>query len=157
MGAGEFDGGLGLAGEDPLPELTAARNVTPPAALWFDGATADFLLDPANGLYLSLHPVDQQVALALCIRQNTLGSAPEVGNLLRTIRKLGATTAAAADTMVRNALSSLILNHDIDLRKVEVQTRTPQGQLLVAVSYHNLRRDSQVPRKILVNVTAPTR
>lgn len=154
MGAGDFDAGLGLAGEDPLPALTPPRNVQPPVALWFDGASADFLLDTGTGLYVPLHPVDQAVALALCIREGTLGSAPEVGNQLRTIRKLGPTTAATADTMVRNALSNLVQNKDIDLRKVEVQTRTPQGALLVAVTYHNLRRDAQQPRTVMVNVSS---
>ncbi len=152
MGAGDFEAGLGLAGEDPLPELSPARNVTPPDALWFDGATADFLLE--NGLYRSLHPVDQAVALALCIRQNTLGSAPNTGNLLRTIRKLGPTTAATADTMVRNALSSLVLNGDIEIREVQVQTRTPQGALLVAVTYKNLRKTAPLPQKIVANLSS---
>ena len=63
-GAGSSPAGAEPCGEYVLPAPVAARDVTAPASLYFDGATKTFPLD-ANGRYRSLHPVDQAVALAL--------------------------------------------------------------------------------------------
>ncbi len=153
MGAAQYPAGNGPAGEDPLPALTAPRNVQPPAALLFDGASRAFPLD-ANGLYRAIHPVDQRVALALLIALGTVGSAPSLGSSLRAIRRIVPTTPTDARNRIDVALSDLVAARDIEVTKVEVETRrAPTGSLLVAVSYRNLRLSalSSTPTRIVIN------
>ena len=75
MGAGDYAAGFAdIAGEDPIAVLSAARDLLPPRALAFDGETRTFLRDE-NGLLLSVHPIDQKVALALFIEQKKIAVA----------------------------------------------------------------------------------
>lgn len=139
MGAGDFEAGpLDPAGEDPVADPPAPRRVTLPAALLFDGATADFPLDSA-GLYKSSHTVDQRVALALIPRQGTVASVPGLGSRLRSIKRAtGALAVAKARDYVDLALAALVLAGDIEV--VDVQVESPgRGQIAVAVTYKNLR------------------
>lgn len=154
MGAGEFDAGEGLAGEDPVPAFAQPRNVTPPVALLLDGRTLDFPLD-TTGLYRSVHPVDQEVALALMAKFGTIAGAPDTGNKLRLIRKLGPRTKAEATNIVNEAIGALIAANDIKLLDLTIETRTPQGALLVAVSYQNLRLKPSQPRTVRISPNAP--
>jgi hypothetical protein len=138
MGAGDYAAGAGDAGEDVLPDVGPARQVTPPVALKFDGRTADFLLD-ANGRYLSSHPVDQRVALRLIVREGTVASVPGLGNRLRSIKRAsGAQAISQATDYVNLALAEIIAAGDISLDNVQVEY--PQrGQIAIVVSWTNLR------------------
>jgi len=137
MGAGDFGAGEGLAGEDVLPDIVP-RTVTAPIALRFDGKTRDFLLDD-GGRYLSVHPVDQRVALALLILKEKLASAPEVGSGLWKIAYAGGPTLIAeVNDHVRQTLQAMIKAGDIELLAVAVEIPA-RGTFLVQVDYLNKR------------------
>ncbi len=153
MGAGDDPAGDGLAGEDALVSSGPPRSVTPPVALRFDGATADYPLD-SEGRYVSIHPVDQRVALALIPRLGTVASVPELGNGLRSIRKITRATPNEARSHVDRALASLIRAGDIRLLSVAVETHPRTGAILCAVSYTNLRTSPPSKSALKVNLNA---
>jgi hypothetical protein len=137
MPAGTFPAGIGPCGLDPLPDPLPARDVSPPVALRFDGATQDFPLD-ANGRYLSIHPVDQQVALALLIGLGTLPSVPTVGAAFRQITRITNATETQAANMARAALAKLVAAKEVQIVTIDVEVRLPQGSTSIAVTYLNL-------------------
>lgn len=137
MGAGSFPAGLGLCGLDPLPNPVPPRSVTFPVALQYDGQSKDFLLD-ANGEYLSIHPVDQAVALALILGLGTISSAPSAGAAFRQIKRITNTTPKQAEDMVRAALRDLVNAKKISIVTINVETRMTQGSTLIDVTYVNL-------------------
>lgn len=137
MGAGDFPAGFGPCGMDPLPPPVPPRAVTPPAALRFDGATKDFLLD-AEGHYLAIHPVDQAVALALLVGLGTAPSAPAVGAAFRQIKRITPSTKVQATNMATAALAALVRAGKVGVLSIAVEVRLPQGATLIAVTYQNL-------------------
>ncbi len=153
MGLGSYGAGMGPAGEDPLAAASAPRSVTPPAALWFDGATRDFLLD-SQGRYLGIHPVDQRAALALLIAYGTISSAPTTGNKVRRIQKIIRSTPDQVRDYVSQCLDSLIRAGDIVVRDVQVETNRLVGSITLAVSYTNLRTSKKAAATIRVNLNA---
>lgn len=152
MGAGTFPAGQGGAGLDPLPTFPQPLTPRATAALYFDGATADFPLD-ANGYYLGIDPIDQEVALALLIRLGTLSSVPELGAAFRTIRKITPQTVAIATDMANTALADLVSAKQIEIVNIDVQTRPrPTGAVLIAVAYKNLTTKPATPAVIKLNL-----
>ncbi len=149
-GAGTSPAGEEPCGEYVLPAATAARIVSAPASLYFDGATASNPLD-ANGRYLSLHPVDQAVALALIVRQGTISSAPNVGAKFRTIKKIVGNTTAVADDYARQALATLLAAKSISIRSIEVEAFPKTGGLAIAVNYVNLRTQKPQTARTVIN------
>lgn len=137
LGIGWFPAGFGPAGYDPVVPPNAPRDVRPPAALLFDGETRDFPLD-ANGFYREVHPVDQRVALALCISRGAIASVPGIGNKLRTIQRV---RRDVAETLARNyineALAEMLSSKSIRIEKITIDTAVA-GRLLFAVTYLNL-------------------
>ncbi len=150
-GAGEFGAGEELAGEDGVPALSPPRNVTPPAALYFNGAT--FLFDDDGELLRSIDPTDQAVALALFIRQGTLASVPEMGATFRSIRKIDRYTPAKVNEALRLALASLVRAKSIEVVRVQVETQRVNGRIVLAVSYRNLRTTPPRPTTVQINLT----
>lgn len=138
-------------GEYILPATGAPRTVRPPVALMYDGATAANPMDPATGLYLEVHPVDQQVELALLITQGKISSAPNVGNKLRTIKKISISTPAQARDFVRQALATLVSAKAIKILSIEVKATARTGALAVVVNYTNLRSGRTQPVKTVLN------
>ena len=137
MGAGSFPAGFGPTGLDPLPPPPRARDVTPPAALWFDGATQDFLLDRSTGLYVPLHPVDQRVALALLVNLGSLSGAPAVGAAFRSITRITPSTKTEVVSDATNALLPLVQQRLIRVDDIAVEVYVIGG-FACAVSYTNL-------------------
>lgn len=151
MGAGQFPAGrFDRAGLDPvyLPVPTP-----PPAqivAIKFDPQTRRFVQN-ANGSFVSVHPVDQRVALLLWIEQGDIPSAPTVGRRIRKriARVDPAVIPQIAFDAVRTTLQPVIDAGDIRLgdpgaatqavrRGVDVDTSV-RGQAKIAVYYINLR------------------
>ena len=97
-GIGWFPAGIGAAGHDPVIPPGAPRDVYPPAALQFDGQTRNYPLNE-TGFYEASHPVDQRVALALSISRGAIAAAPNIGNRLRTIRRVRAAVAETASAL----------------------------------------------------------
>lgn len=151
MGAGNFPAGMGPQGLDPLPPPSPPRDVTIPAALYFDGRTQGFPLDAA-GHYVGIHPVDQATALALIVRLGTLASAPTTGAGFRNIHKITKAAANTATSMAHAALASLVQAQDIQILSIQVETKRTQGAILIAVSYRNLRTLPPKPATITMNV-----
>ena len=135
-GAGGSPAGLSPAGVDPLPPPVPPRFVVPPAALWFDGATKDFLLDPSTGLYVPLNPVDQQVALALLVNLGSISSATNVGAAFRSIVRITPSTKTEAVAFANNALVALVSRGFITISDIAVDVYA-LGGFAVAVSYVN--------------------
>lgn len=150
-GATSSAAGEGLAGEDVLPAISPARAVTPPAALWLDGATFTFLFDSA-GLLVPLDPVDHRVAMSLLVRQGAVAGVPALGSTLRAIRRIDARTQRTVEDAVAVALSALTAAPAaIRIERVEVQIRrAPTSGYAVAVSYTNLRTASRRARTVTV-------
>lgn len=152
MGAGSSCAGAWNAGCDPVAPPSPPRNVRPPAALYFDGATQDFPLD-SEGHYEGIDPVDQAVALSLILRLGTVGSVPGIGAAFRSIRRITPATKTTVIAMARDAIRARVQAQDIQIRAVDVEILTrPAGAILVAVSYVNLRRNPPKPTSIRLNV-----
>ena len=136
-GVGWFPAGIGPAGYDPVIPPDAPRDVRPPAALQFDGQTRDFPLN-ATGFYKESHPVDQRVALALSISRGAIAAAPDVGNKLRTIRRVSPAVAETlAKQYIREALADLTAAKSIRVDQIKIDLSVP-GRLMFAVTYLNL-------------------
>lgn len=140
MGAGSSPAGHGAAGADVAPDVAPPRNVTLPAAIAFDGASGDYLLDE-NGLYQALHPVSQRVVLKLLVKFGSIASSPTTGSKFNKIaRGTPAQREAQAKQIVKDTLKDDIAAGDIKLERVDVDTSSP-GATLTAIYFRNLRED----------------
>lgn len=137
MGAGESLAGEELAGTGIELEVSRPRNVSPPAAALYDGATRDFTLD-ADGLYVEEHPTDQKVGLALIVLAGTISGSPNIGSKLREKRYLNTLTIRTEVLYaVKVALADLLKAKEITLVRVDVEL-VGSTRLLVRVVYQNL-------------------
>lgn len=138
MGAGDHPAGEGPAGFDPPAEPAPLRRAEPPRALLFDGATRDFPRD-ADGRYRDIHPVDQEVALALLVELGAVGPAPATGSTLRAIPHAGGPTLKAdVRNRIHLALARPLAAKDIEEIAITVTTPRP-GAIRVIYDYLNLR------------------
>lgn len=138
MGAGDYAAGDSPAGFDAVLPPSPRTTLAPVSAAFFDPSVRDFPLD-ANGRVVSVHPVDQAVALALSVDTGAIGSVPELGHDLRRIPRGTPTTLTSyARDAVARALKALVDRGDVTV--VEVTASVPfRGGLFVSVSYRNNR------------------
>lgn len=131
-----YGAGMGPAGFAPQTAQTAFVVPTLPLALRYSGQTGDWSYD-ANGEYAICHPADQAVALALCIRQGDIKTAPTVGSRISKLT-LGRDIQGAVEDAVRTAvpLASFLADGSITLLKIEHEIR-PQSGIAVRVTYRN--------------------
>jgi hypothetical protein len=116
---------------------TAPRNVTPPAALAFNGITKDFSLD-ANGLYESAHPVDSRFFNVMRIAANSIRSAQDVGHTVGSIAYIDKRTVqASVENRVRVAAADMVNAGLVRIRDIELDTSV-RGRIAYAVHYVNL-------------------
>ena len=149
-GAGSFAAGMGPAGFDPVADPTPPRAVTPPRALLFQLDGFDFPLDAA-GLYQSIHPTDQWVALQVGLIFGTVGTSPTAGSRLRSITHVGApSTQREAQDAIRIALADKVNTGSIRINGIDYES-TPFGGFKVALLYDNL--DAQAEKARVLNVT----
>jgi hypothetical protein len=140
LGLGWFPAGIGPAGYDPVVPADAPRNVRPPAALRLDGATRDYVLGE-DGFYEESHPVDQKVALAILVSRGAIAAVPDLGNRLRTIRRVSRTVAETLVRQhIREALAELIRGKSIEIESIVIDTAVA-GRLLFSIAYRNLDLD----------------
>jgi hypothetical protein len=149
--AGDYSAGdLDLAGEDPVASPSAPRNVTPPQALLFDGATRTFLFDD-NGLLRSVHPVDQKVELGLLLELGKIAPVPTIGTAFRSIKYID---PQKIDNQVRDAIrlaiGSLKTNGDIEEINVTV-LRPNRNAFSVQFTYRNLRLPNDQRRTLTLS------
>lgn len=86
FGTGLF-GGMPF-GADPPTFGAEYQRVAPPAAVYFDPKSRDFLL-ASDGRYIDMGTVEQQVALSFSIPRESLAHAPEIGHDFLTLPRLG--------------------------------------------------------------------
>lgn len=134
--------GTGPAGYDPIPSPGEANVGRRARARKIDGATGDFVLDDA-GVWVPCDPIEQGVALSLCIRRGTIKSAPLVGHTLDRIRVINPQTIAAdIRDRVRDAypLRLYLAAGTVALDKID-HVLLAAGGFTVAAYYRNLRVD----------------
>jgi hypothetical protein len=148
MSAGEYIAGeVDVAGEAPVADLSAPRNVAPPVALVFDGKTRTFLRND-DGFLLSIHPVDQKVALALLVERDRMSHTPNTGSTLRQIKYLDATKLETDITnRINRALNDVLKPGDIQILKLSVM-QPSRWSVSVTFQYLNLREPGSIPRLI---------
>jgi hypothetical protein len=133
--------------EDLVDPLSAPRNVAPPIALVFDGKTRTFLRDD-DGFLLSIHPVDQKVALALFVEKGKLAPTPSTGNTLREIKYIDKVKIETDVTnRINRALNAVLVPGDIEILKLEVRLPS-RWAVSITFQYRNLREPGSLPRKI---------
>jgi phage baseplate assembly protein W len=92
-----------------------------------------------NGTLSGVHPVDQQVALALFIELGSIPSAPEIGSKLRTVLSRTDPQQAYQTALdeVNRALALLYAQKAITLLSFALDQSTP-GRSILAIGYTNL-------------------
>lgn len=148
MGAGSHRAGIGPAGASPITSNLSLPNQGQRAAL-FDPLSKTFPLGD-DGKHIDVHPVDQAMALALCLTAGSIKSAPKTGHTLRQIKRAeGDTVQREAEDRVRLATADLVARGDVELLKITVASDPiPNGRLLVDVSYRNLRLSRTDPQTV---------
>ncbi len=147
-GAGSASSGIGPAGFD---EPTDTDRVVPvlPQAAFFDPALRDFPLDE-NGEIVSVHPVDQEMALRCGTFVRGLAPSPTTGldweRLRRTSRQA---MQSAIDDVVRQSTLDLVSRGDIELVGSPMLPEA-NGRPLFSVVYKNLRLPASPPRTLRV-------
>lgn len=135
-GAGAFGAGLGSAGFDPVQNPGQSPTSVAPSALFFNPAIRDFVMD-AQGRYVTVHPIDQEVVFALWLRFGSIGSAPESGSKLKDLKRQGGPTfIEQVRDICRQALGDMIARNDITVDDITVTIPT-RGRTLIQVSYFN--------------------
>jgi hypothetical protein len=126
----------GLAPAGLFIPQTFATPTDPPAIL------AD-AVDPETGEYLSIsrgmHPIDQQVLIALVVQRNSGAALTDDGQEFGKIRKLDDTAARLIDGEARRALARLVEQKDIRIRAVYPNASPDNDWAEVGVEYENLR------------------
>ena len=142
MSAGEEDAGLYDAGEDGTQVQGAARGVTPPVALVYL-ASRDYQLSAA-GLFLSQHPIDQRVRLALLVKKGSIPAAPEQGFDWTTPFAVGEPLRADGADRIHSALArARVTSLDVLEVRIEVESAI-RGRVSWRYSYKNLQTRAEV-------------
>lgn len=140
MTAGLYPGGIGPAGVAPT---VSGHTTTPkrPVAIRYEGVTRDWAHD-ADANYKAVTPVEQGVALALCVKQGDIKSSPTTGNTLHEIEYLGGPDLGADirdRVLTSNPLARLIADGEAEVTKIDHE-EAPNG-FKVAVYFKDLTAD----------------
>lgn len=152
MGAGVAPAGAGLAGYDPVvvPSdatssglepvqfYASARGQTTPLALKYDPSVLGFVMN-ADGSFQGVHPIDQQVALAMFIPYGSISSAPTVGAKWNTVfsRVPSYKVQAVGLNELNRCLAALIAQNAIAILSFSV-TQNAYGRYQPSLAYTNL-------------------
>jgi hypothetical protein len=152
MGAGVFPAGLGPAGADPVagPPSPVVNGLTPAQfyvqaqgvrtqlMLAYDPIARGFVLN-ADGTYVGVHPIDQQVALALFIPYGSIKSAPTLGSKWVTVlsRVAPQQVMAVARNELNRCLARFLAQKQILILTFTVD-QSVLGRSLISVGYTNL-------------------
>ncbi|MGN6107662.1 MAG: hypothetical protein ACTHU0_21310 [Kofleriaceae bacterium] len=130
--------GAAPAGAPTNLTASSPREVSTPVALYFNPTTRDFRIDD-EGRYLSMHPVDQAVALAVFHALGAIPAAADVGSIVRRIQYAGGPRLVAEVTdSIRQAVVDLAKAGDVREERIEVKTGGFGGVSVLYV-YTNLR------------------
>lgn len=140
MSAGSWPGGFGPAGAAPVQSGSTTKPKQP-VAIRYEGFTRDFALDnEAN--YKAVTPVEQGVALSLCVRQGDIKSSPTTGNTLHEIVYLGNSDLGADISdrvLTSNPLARFIAERQAEV--VLIDHEETQNGFKVAVYFKDLTGD----------------
>lgn len=145
MTNGLYPNGIAPAGADPVQTGYTVRPLRP-VALRFEGATRDWSLDTATN-YRAVTPVEQGVALSLCVKQGDIKSSLTTGNTLHEIEYLGGAELGAdiRDRVVTaNPLARYLAEGQAEIVRIDHE-EAPSG-FKVAVYFRDLTAD---PNRVL--------
>lgn len=151
MSAGVYPAGIGPAGVAPVSSSASVRQKRP-TAIRYEGATSDFPLD-ALGNYEAVTPVEQAVAISLCIKQGDIKSSPTTGHTLAEIVYLDKQTLGAdIEDRVRrsNPLARLLADGEAEIVRIDHEVGSQGFKVavffkdLTADKTRTLRRDASV-------------
>lgn len=140
MSAGSYPGGIGPFGADPV-QTGYTSKPKQPVAIRYEGVTRDWSLDDAAN-YKAVTPVEQGVALSLCVKRGAIKSSPDTGNTLHEIVYIGGIDIAAEikDRVLKsNPLARFISEGQASITKI-IHEETPSG-FKVAVFFKDLTVD----------------
>ena len=116
---------------------------------------ADYL-DPETGDFASmirtLDPVDAQVLIALSVKRGSGAAVTADGNELYKIKKILPSCARDVEAAVRNSLSRLVSNRDIDPPTVSVEVNKGSQSVEALISWYNRRSGTKPSVRLLVEV-----
>ena len=148
-----YPAGFGPAGANPvlppgaspptglqaLQYYAQALGIATPLVLAYNPQVNGFVQN-TDGSLQGVHPVDQQVALALFIEYGSISSAPTVGSKFRQVlnRVDPQRGLSVATSELNRCLGSLIAQNAILIQNFIVEQQQP-GRWLLAVAYTNLK------------------
>lgn len=138
MGFGSSPFGIGLFGADVVT-ASSTRLTVPPQAAMYDLKTKAFPLDEDDGTIVSVHPIDQIVALRVSMPLGTIKSLPTLGHEFAKLSRLAPDKVQpAAERLVTAMYADLVKRGDITI--LGVRTATPvRGNNQVGIDYVNNR------------------
>lgn len=143
-GAGTFGAGLGPAGIGPSSDEAIADPPAKVLSALYDPNEGQCILDESGG-YVSIHPTDQRVLLALGIEKKKIPSAPTLGQSFRTRAPvIDSRTPAILEDEVRVVLAPQIRRREIELLSVTVENDPTNGGSITVVKYKNLLTNSTI-------------
>lgn len=139
-GAGATGAGELPMGQEAYTKASAIdSNLKSQYVPYFDIQTKSFIRDETGRLKL-VHWVDQAVALALGVFNGAHAADPDLGNKINKIpRSAPNKIQAEVEDAVRIALQRLVDGKHIGVLRIETDTKTVRGRILVAVHYINRR------------------
>ena len=118
--------------------VSAPSNLSAPSPILADNINPE--THDYTSLLVGLDPVDSQVYMALSIRRDSGAAVVGIGNRFHTVRKMGNDAKNEIEALVREALSTLIKNRDIDYRGTDFNVFDMSTQSTeIIVKWVNLR------------------
>lgn len=145
-----------------MPVVIPAAGLSP-AGLFVSQAFADptkppgilaYAIDPTTGEYLSIsrgmHPIDQQVIIALKVKRRSGAAVMNDGQRFSDIKKVDDTAQARIDSETRTALARLLKNGDIEIISLVPVADQDTDTGTMSLRYRNLRAKGAQERSLTV-------
>ena len=146
-GAGEFEFGEGLFGEDVVTQGAASVPQTPPAGVLMSEGNEQI---DADGRHIAIHPADEGVQLSFSVRKGTLRGNVRVGNEFADLpRVAGAKLEEEIGLRVARAYpwSRLVAAGDVK-HEATIVRQPKRGEVSIVIQYRNLRLDPTRVREV---------
>ncbi len=117
------------------PTIPPRYALTPIAAKKYDPATKSYEVN-VDGQYVGTHPVDQFVVHQCTLLDNSIRSAPSVGNPAQRITHLGSRFEETVRSLLLQRLAPKVSSGELRVHRVLVSKS--DGRVLIGVDYTNL-------------------